>query len=488
MYKPSSIPADPDPAWPVRPRPLPLLFANGSDALWTCALAAVVTFALLPSFADRAGWVGLALPSAMVLLGSMASMLRHGLPLPQLAGFLALFQLTLAPWMADHFPTPAIYGYNIGDRLNAYLAFAVPASLAYALAVMLSQAGCWSARPPWGVCMPNPRLARAWGLLFAAALAVKLVRPNVPSALAFFVHLFGELSFVCVFALLIMRHPRWWVLALALYGLEWTIALQSTMYHQTLIWTAALVGLWCFTRRVRFAVALPGMLAGLLAVSVLQVVKAEQRGMETAFGARWSEDEGAAPPGVDEAGWLSAKDIGWAVLRFNQGWIVNKVMLTVPTHEPYAQGETLWQTALAAVFPRALLPEKIRAGGREYFERFTRHPLTSASMELGFAGEMYANFGLVGGIVGCAGYGLLLGLVFRWFARKASGNPLWWAWMPYVCVVGIKAEDGIGYVVNWIVKAALVAALVLFVVPVLRGAMRPLGPVPPGPPTEDDAP
>jgi hypothetical protein len=33
-------------------------------------------------------------------------------------------------------------------------------------------------------------------------------------------------------------------------------------------------------------------------------------------------------------------------------------------------------------------------------------------MNLGFAGEMYANFGLWGGVLGCGVYSLVLGLFF----------------------------------------------------------------------------
>ena len=92
-------------------------------------------------------------------------------------------------------------------------------------------------------------------------------------------------------------------------------------------------------------------------------------------------------------------------------------------------------------------------------------------MNLGYAGEMYANFGYWGGIAGCFFYALLLGLAFRWAFKRAVLHPLWWALVPYVGLIGLKADDGIAEVLNWLVKAALVAAAVYYTFPAIRAAL-----------------
>src|SRR5208282_345065 len=101
-------------------------------------------------------------------------------------------------------------------------------------------------------------------------------------------------------------------------------------------------------------------------------------------------------------------------LRYNQGWIINRVMQNVPSGEPYANGETLLAAVKASILPRLFSPDKVRAGGRENMRRFAGYTLGSGtSMNLGYAGEMYANFGYWGGIAGCFFYAFLLGLMFR---------------------------------------------------------------------------
>jgi len=94
------------------------------------------------------------------------------------------------------------------------------------------------------------------------------------------------------------------------------------------------------------------------------------------------------------------------------------------------------------------------------------------SMNLGFAGEMYANFGYRGGIVGCGIYGLILGLLFRWIAIRARTSPLWWAIAAYAGHWALKAETDIGSVMNYVTKGGIVIFAVTLVLPALRAELR----------------
>src|ERR1035441_421181 len=105
-------------------------------------------------------------------------------------------------------------------------------------------------------------------------------------------------------------------------------------------------------------------------------------------------------------------------------------------------------------------------------ERFAGYTLTEdTSMNLGFAGEMYANFGYRGGIVGCGVYALILGLLFRWVTVRAQTSPLWWAIAVYVGHWALKAETDIGTVLNYLVKAGFVVFVVVMCLPALRAEL-----------------
>jgi hypothetical protein len=170
-----------------------------------------------------------------------------------------------------------------------------------------------------------------------------------------------------------------------------------------------------------------------------------------------------------------AEFVGDTGARYNQGWIINRIMEIVPATEPYARGETLFTAAKAAVLPRILAPDKHKAGGQEYMDRFAGMNFTAdsgtTSMNLGYAGEMYANFGYWGGIAGCFGYALVLGLAYRLVSFWAAKKPLWWAFVLYIGLNALKAEDGIAEVLNWLVKASFVTAVIYFIFPALRAAL-----------------
>jgi hypothetical protein len=95
----------------------------------------------------------------------------------------------------------------------------------------------------------------------------------------------------------------------------------------------------------------------------------------------------------------------------------------------------------------------------------------STSMNLGYAGEMYANFGHVGGLIGCGLYAVALGLLFRVICRRAFIHPLWWSLVPYIFFAAVKAEDGIDLVANWSVKSCVLLFGISMIFPAFRQAL-----------------
>jgi hypothetical protein len=159
-------------------------------------------------------------------------------------------------------------------------------------------------------------------------------------------------------------------------------------------------------------------------------------------------------------------------MRYNQGWIINRVMLFTPDFEPYARGKTLVSALEAGLLPRVVAEEKARSGGRENMERFTGMILNeNTSMNLGFAGEMYANFGDAGGIIGCGLYAFAFGWLFRIICKRAFIHPLWWCTVPFMFYAAVKAEEDVAFVLNWSMKSAIVLAGLVLFLPNFRRAL-----------------
>ena len=96
-------------------------------------------------------------------------------------------------------------------------------------------------------------------------------------------------------------------------------------------------------------------------------------------------------------------------------------------------------------------------------------------MDLSVAGEMYANYGYWGGLLGVFLFGMFIGLVYRVFLRWGYHSQLWWAWAPFVLLYSTRAENSLAEVTNLVVKAAIVMTIIIAVVPAwatLRHSLR----------------
>ena len=383
---------------------------------------------------------------------------------------IASLQLLLAPWFLWYYPEYH-YAYDIGPRLPAYLGYGGPVVLIFAAGLILPLVFKWKSQGEKSSSEKDSyqpeQLRKALDRLLVIGVAAAVISPPVPDALMFVMELVKSLRFPAVFGFVILGLPGWKSRTIFITALEFFGAVSSGMFGMSTLWLASLFFLFAYKERWGRRVLMM-MLLGFLSLLVLQQLKVEHR-KYLWYGKSDLESDRVtifvsflwdALLNPEET--FSPYNMRPAFRRFNQGWIVNRVMLWVPAREPFAEGELLKREILSSLVPRFMAEEKYRAGGREEFERYTGHELFDASMGLGYAGDMYANFGHWGGIAGVGLYALLLGIGYRWVYVRALRYPLWWAWAVYVGIVALKAEDSVGFVLNWIVKATVVAAAVIW--------------------------
>ena len=129
----------------------------------------------------------------------------------------------------------------------------------------------------------------------------------------------------------------------------------------------------------------------------------------------------------------------------------------------FAEGETIIKGIQASLLPRFLAPDKAKAGGREYFERFTGKFISkNTSMGLSPLGEAYANFGIVEGAI----FMLLLGLFYNFILKKifsyAATYPTLILFLPLIFLQVVKAEVDFAVVINYLIKAIIAVALLFW--------------------------
>ncbi|MBK3517670.1 hypothetical protein [Carboxylicivirga marina] len=153
---------------------------------------------------------------------------------------------------------------------------------------------------------------------------------------------------------------------------------------------------------------------------------------------------------------MDDQNLSARITRANQGALVTWVMDWVPENEDYANGETIKSAIISAIFPRILLPNKAKAGGKENFERFTGHKLKGTSMNLSLLGEGWANYGYWGGLVFMYCVGFFYSYCLKRFSKFINRYPPYFFFIPFLFIYIIKAEDDLLTPLNHFFKALIV--------------------------------
>lgn len=461
---------------------------------WNIGLlaSAILAAAVIPWTFWISGWIAV----SVFLFTLTVYHLKHAaavmVPLPHIAIMIAALEYVFAAWAGLYYP-PLNPVYDIGGALPYYLSYAGPALLAICIGWALSLIRL----PPPAAITPRqpeakPAILFELDVLFAIGLVgIAAGKFLQGSPFGFAAVLLGYLRFVGVYGRMIL-HARGWLprLAVAL-AAEVLLATEAEMFNPLLLWCLWTFGIWLYCFRPRFRLIVISIVVGAILLPALQESKWRLRGglpeIDIETGATFETntgEEGAVGKTFEwlkylwEGTWrtvtfkLPEDFLGDTVARYNQGWIITRTMAFVPYIEPHARGETLMSAARAAVLPRMIDPEKGAAGGQANMERYAGIVLNErTSMNLGYAGEMYVNFGMTGGALACGGYALFFGLFLRWIFRRAMFAPLWWSLVPFVFFDALKGDDGITEVLNWTTKSCVVAAVAVLCLPHLRRAL-----------------
>ncbi|PZR72043.1 MAG: hypothetical protein DLM73_14525 [Chthoniobacterales bacterium] len=467
------------------------LFFTWRQWLVAMSIAAAGTAVCLPWYGFISPWIGCTIFLTAIILVHLHYAGQYIAPLPHIALLVAALQYIFAAWFSLYHPHDNPI-YFIGDRLPLYYAYTGPVILAMTIGFAASL---------WRVGLPriqpqsvssDPSLLLELDVICLLGIAsVILGNLSKIGGLAFLFVLLGNLRFVGVYGRMVLGGSGWqWRLALVL-CLEVLFATASAMFHNLLLWLLWTFALWVYRFRPRMWATLGSIAIAVLLLPALQAAKWQLRtealdpieGLPTEIAdtsvfdrtIRWVS---YLVPSLQQTVMFELEDefVSEMGMRYNQGWIINRVMLFTPDYEPYAQGKTLVSAIEASLLPRLIVEEKAKSGGRENMEKFTGLALDeNTSMNLGFAGEMYANFGETGGIIGCGIYALFFGLLFRIICKRAFTNPLWWCLVPFIFYSAVKAEDDIAFVLNWTVKGSIVVAFIILALPNFRRALfRPL--------------
>jgi hypothetical protein len=211
------------------------------------------------------------------------------------------------------------------------------------------------------------------------------------------------------------------------YGSVIASSLGSAMFHDLLTWLIFLGAV--FALKYKPSVQVKGIFTfGFIILALMiQLIKGDYRE------ATWKEGEEGGIETLQKTmnasqeknSFINEEKLGGSNVRINQGFIITNIMANIPARMPFAKGEELAQILEAAIMPRILAPNKLNAGDREFFMKWSGMRIAAGtSMGLSSVGDAYINFGMVGGSIFMLLYGMFFSEVLKAFNHFGKSFPI----------------------------------------------------------------
>ncbi len=393
------------------------------------------SFFLLAAFILRLSFVSMSWLSYFSLLISLHhfmllfNAIGHVIPTRYLLGAFMCVQFFVGPsLMYNGLDQYQYINYRMKVPETVYFTYVIPAVISFIIGLHL-RAGKLNGeivdeKKIDDFVNANPKLPYIF--IFLGFIA-SLLSGYFGSDLTFVFYILGSFKFIGLF-LIILGSKKLKVLPLVLViGSIISSSLGEGMFHDLLTWLIFTGCVFAIKFKFGFNVKLAGCLVFLFLALIIQVLKGryrsiigtgkEEAGIET-FSRLYEKEN-------DNKSMFDLEKLAPSAIRINQGFIITNIMNTVPDKLPFANGAEMYQIFEAAVLPRILAPNKLSAGDRTIFMRYTGLRLSAGtSMGLSSLGDAYINFGRFGGCIFMFFLGMMYTAILNIFYKKSLTYPI----------------------------------------------------------------
>ncbi len=276
------------------------------------------------------------------------------------------------------------------------------------------------------------------------------------SELTFAFVLLGGFKFIGLFMIILGEKKLKLLPVIIVVGSIISSSLSSGMFHDLLTWVIFTLAILAVKYKPRLAVKLTGTVLFITMAVIIQQTKGYYRQRVWEEGAAGNLST-LANVYENNNNLFSFESLASNNVRINQGFIITNIMTTVPSQVPFSNGAELKQIAASAILPRILAPNKLNAGDRELFTKYSGIQIDSGtSMALSSLGDAYLNFGTFGGCVFMFFLGLLYSEVLKALNRKSANFPLILLFTPLIFYYPIRPDCELQTILGHLVKSCFV--------------------------------
>jgi hypothetical protein len=389
-----------------------------------------------------------------VLFNSIGS----AIPVRYLFGAFMCLQILLGPMLAyNGLDSFQVKQYRMQIPEAAYFSYAIPAVIVFILGLHLN-AGKLSGEiiEQKGVEELVKQHKSIPYLFIGLGFVSSIIAENFATNLAFIFFLLAGFKFIGAFMIIVGNQKLKIIPLIVVYGSIIVSSLGIGMFQDLLTW---IVFLGCvFAVKFNPSINLKIGIAFLFILLSLAIQQLKGNYRE----ATWQRGEDAGFESLNKAykqteasnAFFSSNSLATSNLRFNQGYIISYIMKNVPNKVPYANGGELYRILEAAILPRVLAPNKLNAGDRELFMKYSGMRIAKGtSMGLSSVGDGYINFGIIGGCIFMFFLGLLYNHVLKAFYRHSKNFPVLLLFTPLIFYYPIRPDCELQTILGHLVKS-----------------------------------
>lgn len=301
-------------------------------------------------------------------------------------------------------------------------------------------------------------------LFIGIGFSASIISVFFGSELAFVFYLIGSFKFIGLFLLILGTKQLKLLPMLLVIGSIVSSSLGSGMFHDLLTWVIFTASIFGIKYKYSLKTKLLGLATFIIIVAIIQVMKGSYRQV---IGAASSEAgleafSKLAEKENKDLGLLSFERLAPSNVRINQGFIITNIMLVVPERVPYENGAEMLQIFEAAILPRFLAPNKLRAGDKKIFTKYTNIGLTEGtSMGLSSLGDAYVNWGAFGGCIFMLFLGLLYNYILSLFYKESRNYPILILFTAMVFYYPIRPDCELQTILGHLFKSCMLIILII---------------------------
>ena len=382
--------------------------------------------------------------------------LSNQLSIKNIIAFIAVFQWLFGAILGYKFSSFIAAEYRMAVSKEIYFGYVFPATVAMLI-------GLYSFSSNINVLERLNKIDFDKAYRKGVILIIIGVVANSLTFLGFLGFLLNGLKYIGLFYVFFSGHRYRYLWVIGVMGSLFLDSLGMGMFHDLLLWGTFFLSIFFITNKSSLMFRTLVICFGIICAMAIQISKSEIRSKN------WNQNEYSAIKlftyglqtitdkfsNTDE--FFSDENIGNQVTRLNQGWIIANVMDFIPSEAPYANGESVKESIIAAIFPRFIMDTKAKAGGWDNIHRYSSVQINEGtSMDISQVGEAYANFGVYGGIIMMFLLGLFFGWIINFVEKKSINNPELLLWLPLLFLQVVKAETSLVTILNHLVKASIV--------------------------------